>query len=85
MGEKKVKELVENGSEVYVQESNKKEYVEKLIDFVMIQQIKSQTQAFLEGFFSIFPKSELDVIDWMELGSKIAGAQEIDSTLSSEY
>lgn len=43
MGEKKVKELVENGSEIYVQESNKKEYVEKLIDFVMIQQIKPQT------------------------------------------
>jgi len=40
MGEKKVKELMENGNEVYVQESNKKEYVEKLIDFVMIQQIK---------------------------------------------
>lgn len=55
--------------------------MEKLIDFVMIQQIKPQTQSFLEGFFSIFPKSELDVIDWMELGSKISGAQEIDSTL----
>lgn len=81
MGSKKTYELVPDGKNVDVTDKNKKEYVDKLVDYVMIKQIQPQTKAFLEGFFSIFPKSELFLVDWMELGMKIAGAQEIDCNL----
>ncbi|EAR83836.2 HECT domain ubiquitin transferase (macronuclear) [Tetrahymena thermophila SB210] len=78
IGNKKTIELINGGKNIDVTDQNKKDYVDKLINYVMIQQIQPQIQSFLEGFFSIFPKSELYLVDWMELGTKIAGAQEID-------
>ncbi|KAL4469176.1 hypothetical protein ABPG72_008916 [Tetrahymena utriculariae] len=78
IGQKKTIELIHGGKNFDVTDQNKKDYVDKLINYVMIQQIQPQIQSFLEGFFSIFPKSELFLVDWMELGTKIAGAQEID-------
>ncbi|KAL4431858.1 hypothetical protein ABPG74_012670 [Tetrahymena malaccensis] len=78
IGQKKTIELIHDGKNIDVTDQNKKDYVDKLINYVMIQQIQPQIQSLLEGFFSIFPKSELFLVDWMELGTKIAGAQEID-------
>ncbi|EGR27757.1 ubiquitin- hect domain protein, putative [Ichthyophthirius multifiliis] len=71
-------ELIKNGKNIEVTNQNKNSYIEKVLYFIMIQQIKDQIRAFMDGFYSIFPKSELYLIDWMELGMQIAGNQEIN-------
>lgn len=37
MGQKKTYELIPNGKNVEVTDSNKKEYIDKLIDYVMVK------------------------------------------------
>jgi E3 ubiquitin-protein ligase HUWE1 len=62
-----------------VNESNKAEYVRLVCEYKMIGQIKSQTAAFKQGFFEIFPRKHIHLLNWRELGMKLSGTPTIDS------
>lgn len=49
-GENRVEELKQNGAEIYVNQENKHEYVELLLDYIFEKSIKEQFKAFYTGF-----------------------------------
>lgn len=61
LGEVKTHELKENGSEIAVTEANKNEYIELLVEWRFNRGIEDQTQAFFNGFKSVFPLQWLQV------------------------
>lgn len=49
-GETRVEELKENGAQIYVNQDNKHEYVELLIDFLFNKSIATPFKSFYKGF-----------------------------------
>lgn len=72
-------DLKENGSQILVNEQNKKEYVKLLAYAKMGLEIKQQTEAFLLGFQEIIPAEALIFLDEKDLGLKLSGMPNIDS------
>lgn len=61
LGEVKTHELKENGTDIAVNEENKMEYIELLVEWRFNRGIEQQTKAFFQGFTSIFPLQWLQV------------------------
>jgi hypothetical protein len=62
LGEVKTHELKENGTAIAVNEENKVEYIELLVEWRFNRGIEQQTKAFFQGFTSIFPLQWLQVV-----------------------
>lgn len=71
-------ELQEGGFDIVVNESNKKEYVKKVCEVMMSQEIEKQLKAFLKGFRTILPRSCLSHFSTGELEIIVAGTPQID-------
>lgn len=78
LGEVKTHELKEDGSNCPVNESNKEEYIELLVEWRFNRGIEHQTRAFFNGFTSVFPIEWLQYFDERELELLLCGMQEID-------
>lgn len=62
LGEVKTHELKEGGTQISVTESNKVEYIELLVEWRFNRGIEQQTNAFFQGFTSVFPLQWLQVL-----------------------
>jgi E3 ubiquitin-protein ligase HUWE1 len=77
-GKMEVKDLKENGRQIAVTESNKKEYVQLACQMKMTESIKAQIKSFLEGFYEIIPKDLIAIFNEQELELLISGLPTID-------
>ncbi|CAF4071674.1 unnamed protein product [Rotaria sp. Silwood2] len=77
-GVNKVIELIPNGSTIPVTNENKHEYVRLVCQEKMIGSIRLQINAFLEGFYTIIPKSLISIFNEQELELLISGLPDID-------
>lgn len=71
-------ELKEDGSNIFVTEENKLEYVQLLTEFKLTTAIKPQIDSFLRGFNEIIPAHLISVFNEQELELLISGMPEID-------
>ncbi|VDL63048.1 unnamed protein product [Hymenolepis diminuta] len=77
-GRSQTVDLIENGRNVVVTDENKKEYVRLLCHQKMTESIRPQLDAFLNGFYSIIPKSWINIFNEQELELLISGLPKID-------
>ncbi|SPO27765.1 related to ubiquitin-protein ligase 1 [Ustilago trichophora] len=77
-GETKVIELKPNGTNIAVTESNKQEYVRLVTEQRLTKSIKSQIDAFLDGFNEIIPADLIRIFSEQELELLISGLPDID-------
>lgn len=71
-------ELIPNGSTILVTNENKHEYVRLVCQEKMIGSIRQQINSFLEGFYTIIPKSLISIFNEQELELLISGLPDID-------
>lgn len=60
-------DLIPNGRNIEVSESNKVEYVQKIVEWRILKRVESQINAFMTGFFELVPKELISVFDEREL------------------
>jgi E3 ubiquitin-protein ligase HUWE1 len=77
-GVNKVIELIPNGQTIMVTNENKHEYVRLVCQEKMIGSIRQQINSFLEGFYTIIPKSLISIFNEQELELLISGLPDID-------
>jgi hypothetical protein len=77
-GVNKVIEFIPNGATIQVTNENKHEYVRLVCQEKMIGSIREQVNAFLEGFYTIIPKSLISIFNEQELELLISGLPDID-------
>jgi len=77
-GTMKVVELKEGGKTIPVTEENKHEYVQLITEMKMTTSIRSQIDAFLDGFHELIPKDLIAIFNERELELLISGLPEID-------
>ena len=71
-------ELIPNGSTTMVTNETKHEYVRLVCQEKMIGSIRQQINSFLEGFYTIIPKSLISIFNEQELELLISGLPDID-------
>lgn len=71
-------ELKPGGEHIEVNEENKKEYVDLVVQYRIARRIKDQFGAFMEGLLELIPKDLITVFDERELELLIGGMSEID-------
>ncbi|KAH0554587.1 hypothetical protein KQX54_011685 [Cotesia glomerata] len=82
-------ELCENGDEVYVNQENKREFVDSYADFLLNQSVARQFKAFRHGFQMVTDESPLGLlfrpeeIEQLVCGSKVFDFAELEA--STEY
>ena len=77
-----------NGRNIPVTEENKAEYVKLVVEYRLVESIKDQLNAFLEGFHHIISKDAVAIFDEQELELLISGMPDIDLddwTSNTEY
>ncbi|CAN3370485.1 E3 ubiquitin-protein ligase Rsp5p [Diutina catenulata] len=74
----KTHDLVPNGRELEVNESNKRDYVHLLCKWWIIDRVQNQFDAFKRGFHAFVPPSVLTNFDAHEMELLLSGVMEID-------
>ncbi|RWS01335.1 E3 ubiquitin-protein ligase HUWE1-like isoform X2, partial [Dinothrombium tinctorium] len=77
-GVTEVRDLKPNGRNIPVTEANKHEYVHLVCQEKMTSAIRTQLDAFLEGFYEIIPKRLISIFNEQELELLISGLPNID-------
>ncbi|KAI7862441.1 hypothetical protein BDF14DRAFT_1855541 [Spinellus fusiger] len=77
-GELVTVDLKPGGSEIEVNEENKKEYVDLITEWRISRRVEEQFKAFKEGFNQLIPQDLINVFDERELELLIGGLAEID-------
>lgn len=77
-GETQVVELKPEGASIPVTEENKHEYVRLVTEQRLTNSIRSQIDAFLEGFHEVIPRSLIQLFSEQELELLISGLPDID-------
>lgn len=78
LGEKKVCDLIPDGSNIPITNENKKDFVRKMCEMKMKTEIEPQLNAFLRGFRHIYPLKWMAPFTPLELEILIGGPQKID-------
>ena len=78
LGDMQIVDLVENGRNIDVTESNKFDYVQKLCSSKLYDTIKPQVEALLKGFYEIIPQKLISIFNYRELELVISGLPTID-------
>ena len=78
LGEIQTVDLIENGRNIEVTESNKFDYIQKLCRSKLYDTIKLQIDALLKGFFEIIPQNLISIFNYRELELVISGMPTID-------
>ena len=71
-------DLIENGRNILVNDTNKQEYVQLVAEWKMIGSVKEQLDNFLSGFHDIVPESLISIFNEQELELLISGLPDID-------
>lgn len=61
-----------------ISDSNKEEYVEKVVDYICYESIQDKINALLKGFFSVINKKIIQIFTVEELDFIISGQIEIN-------
>lgn len=77
-GEKKTIDLMPDGRNIAVDESNKAEFVQRVVEYRLITSVEEQLEHFLQGFHDIIPKELVSIFNEQELELLICGLPEID-------
>ncbi|KAK2812653.1 hypothetical protein FQN50_001299 [Emmonsiellopsis sp. PD_5] len=77
-GERKTVDLKPNGSQIFVTNENKKEYVELITEWKIQKRVEEQFNAFITGFNELIPADLVNVFDERELELLIGGIADID-------
>lgn len=77
-GKAQVIELVENGAEIEVTSQNKKEYLEALFKYYVLDGVSEQVLAFLTALYDVVPEGLLKLFDYQELELLMCGVPSID-------
>jgi ubiquitin-protein ligase E3 A len=72
-GENVAVDLKENGAEIAVDETNRIEYVELYVDYILTSSVSAQYDAFERGFLAVCGGRALDLFDARELELLICG------------
>lgn len=78
LGSNEVVELVQNGSDIAVDNSNYLEFIEVCLKYHVFERIKPQLSELLLGFFDVIPEPLLTVFDFQELELLMCGLPMID-------
>ena len=78
LGEIQTVDLIENGRNIEVTESNKFDYIQKLCSSKLYDTIKQQIDALLKGFYEIIPQKLISIFNHRELELVISGMPTID-------
>lgn len=73
-----VVDLIENGRNIPVTESNKQDYVRLVVEHKLLSSVKEQMENFLKGFHEIIPTDLIGIFNEQELELLISGLPEID-------
>ena len=77
-GDEKVVDLIPDGRNIPVTEENKREYVQKLVEYRLTTSVSEQLESFVKGFHDIIPAELVAIFDEQELELLISGLPEID-------
>lgn len=77
-GEMITVELKPNGENIEVTDENKREYVERMIEWRIVTRVEEQFRAFISGFSELIPLDLINVFDERELELLMGGMSEID-------
>ncbi|OMJ30040.1 E3 ubiquitin-protein ligase TOM1-like [Smittium culicis] len=77
-GQRRVIELLPNGSQIQVTEENKAEYVKLVAEQRLSLAIKDQIKSFLDGFHELVPKDLIQIMNEQEIELLISGMPDID-------
>ena len=77
-GNEQVVDLIPDGRNVPVTEENKREYVQKLVEYRLTTSVTEQLENFVKGFHDIIPAELVAIFDEQELELLISGLPEID-------
>lgn len=78
LGEVTQHELKEGGKDIEVNDENKDEYIEMIVEWRFKRGVVEQTEAFLKGFNEVLPMYWLQNFDERELEILLCGMQEYD-------
>ena len=77
-GEMVTIELKPGGEHIDVTDENKREYVERMIEWRIVKRVEEQFRAFISGFSELIPLDLINVFDERELELLMGGMSEID-------
>ena len=77
-GEMVTIELTPGGENIEVTDENKREYVERMVEWRIVKRIEEQFRAFISGFSELIPLDLINVFDERELELLMGGMSEID-------
>jgi len=78
LGMKETIELVPDGGNVIITDENKKEYIRRVCEYEMKEEISEELAAFLKGFRLLIPQHFLDLFSPSEFQLLIAGIPDIN-------
>jgi E3 ubiquitin-protein ligase HUWE1 len=77
-GEKQVIDLKPGGHDIPVTQENKEEYVQRVVEYRLVESVREQLDNFLKGFHEIIPPELISIFNEQELELLISGLPEID-------
>lgn len=77
-GEMITVELKPGGEHIEVTDENKREYVERMVEWRIVKRVEEQFRAFISGFSELIPLDLINVFDERELELLMGGMSEID-------
>lgn len=77
-GEKQVIDLIPDGRNIPVTQENKEEYVQRVVEYRLVESVREQLDNFLKGFHDIIPPDLISIFNEQELELLISGLPEID-------
>ncbi len=87
-GESQTIDLIENGRNIPVNEENKQEYIQLVVEYRLTGSVKEQLENFLKGFHDIIPAELVSIFTEQELELLISGLPDInvdDWKANTEY
>ncbi|KAJ5585549.1 uncharacterized protein N7459_005349 [Penicillium hispanicum] len=77
-GEKQVIDLIADGRNIPVTQENKEEYIQRVVEYRLVESVREQLDNFLKGFHEIIPPDLISIFNEQELELLISGLPEID-------
>ncbi len=79
-GSKIVQELIENGSDVVVNDENKLNYINQIVLAKSYNEVKEQIDSFKQGLFELIPQKIISLFSSREIETLISGESTINAS-----
>lgn len=77
-GEKQVIDLIPDGRNIPVTQENKEEYIQRVVEYRLVESVREQLDNFMKGFHEIIPPDLISIFNEQELELLISGLPDID-------